>query len=78
MEQLWSATLIRRPWLEIIYLLIPLGLILLVFAIWAFFWAVKNDQFEDLEKQAHQILFEEDEEYTYPPEHKDQQSSGSK
>ncbi|MCE8005399.1 cbb3-type cytochrome oxidase assembly protein CcoS, partial [Billgrantia ethanolica] len=30
-------------------------------AVWAFFWAVKNDQFEDLEGPAHRILFDEDE-----------------
>lgn len=28
-------------------------------ALWAFVWSVKNEQFEDLEKEAHSILFEE-------------------
>ena len=31
------------------------------------FWAVKNDQFEDLEGPAHRILFDEDEN-DLPPE----------
>lgn len=47
--------------MSILYLLIPLSLILLGLAVWAFFWAVKNDQFEDLEGPAHRILFDDDE-----------------
>nr|WP_029236024.1 cbb3-type cytochrome oxidase assembly protein CcoS [Vibrio coralliilyticus] len=30
-------------------------------AIAIFLWAVKSDQFEDLERQGHNILFDEDE-----------------
>ncbi|TVM05383.1 MAG: cbb3-type cytochrome oxidase assembly protein CcoS [Halomonas sp.] len=47
--------------MTILYLLIPLSLILLGLAVWAFFWAVKHDQFDDLEGPAHRILFDEDE-----------------
>ncbi len=47
--------------MTILYLLIPLSLILLGLAVWAFFWAVKNEQFDDLEGPAHRILFDEDE-----------------
>ncbi|AMC99757.1 cbb3-type cytochrome oxidase assembly protein CcoS [Halomonas chromatireducens] len=47
--------------MTILYMLIPLSLILLGLAVWAFFWAVKNDQFEDLEGPAHRILFDDDE-----------------
>ncbi|MCL7939778.1 cbb3-type cytochrome oxidase assembly protein CcoS [Halomonas sp. ATCH28] len=46
--------------MSILYLLIPLSLILLGLAVWAFFWAVKHDQFEDLEGPAYRILFDED------------------
>jgi cbb3-type cytochrome oxidase maturation protein len=46
--------------MDIIYLLIPLALVLLVAAVAAFLWAVRNDQFEDLDREAHRILFEED------------------
>ncbi|TDB01522.1 cbb3-type cytochrome oxidase assembly protein CcoS [Halomonas marinisediminis] len=46
--------------MTILYLLIPLTLILLGLALWAFFWAVKHDQFEDLEGPAYRILFDED------------------
>ncbi|MCE8033448.1 MAG: cbb3-type cytochrome oxidase assembly protein CcoS [Halomonas sp.] len=54
--------------MTILYLLIPLSLILLGLAVWAFFWAVKNDQFEDLEGPAHRILFDEDENDLTPEE----------
>ncbi|WP_404414159.1 cbb3-type cytochrome oxidase assembly protein CcoS [Vreelandella aquamarina] len=47
--------------MTILYLLIPLSLILLGLAVWAFFWAVKHEQFDDLEGPAHRILFDEDE-----------------
>lgn len=57
--------------MSILYLLIPLSLILLSLAIWAFFWAVKNDQFEDLEGPAYRILFDEDEN-DRPREQRDQ------
>lgn len=47
--------------MTILYLLIPLSLILLSLAVWAFFWAVKHDQFDDLEGPAHRMLFDDDE-----------------
>ena len=54
--------------MTILYLLIPLSLILLGLAVWAFFWAVKNGQFDDLEGPAHRILFDEDENDLLPEE----------
>lgn len=47
--------------MNILFLLIPLSLVLLSLAIWAFFWAVRNNQFEDLEGPAYSILFDDDE-----------------
>ena len=41
-------------------LLIPLSLVLLVAAIWAFAWAVKRGQFEDLDTPALDILSDDD------------------
>lgn len=46
--------------MTIIYVLIPLGLVLLAIAIWAFFWAVGNGQFDDLETPAWRILMDDD------------------
>ncbi|MGJ7456481.1 cbb3-type cytochrome oxidase assembly protein CcoS [Halomonas sp. MA07-2] len=61
--------------MSILYLLIPLSLILLGLAVWAFFWAVKNDQFEDLEGPAHRILFDEDENDLPPDERQRRQEA---
>jgi len=49
-----------------IFLLVPLALMLLGIAIWAFVWAVRNDQFEDLDTEASRILFD-DEPPSAPP-----------
>ena len=46
--------------MDAIYLLIPIALILVAIGIAIFFWAVKSDQFEDLEGPAHSILFDDD------------------
>lgn len=46
--------------MSIIYVLIPIAILLTTVAIYLFFWAVKTDQFEDLEKQGLSILFDED------------------
>ena len=46
--------------MKIIYILIPLSLVLLALAVWAFFWAVKNDQFDDLDTPALDILDDDD------------------
>ena len=46
--------------MEIIYLLIPITLILAAIIVWVFMWAVKTDQFEDLEGPAHRIIMEDD------------------
>ncbi|MCE8016385.1 cbb3-type cytochrome oxidase assembly protein CcoS [Halomonas sp. MCCC 1A17488] len=62
--------------MTILYLLIPLSLILLGLAVWAFFWAVKNDQFEDLEGPAHRILFDEDENDLTPEERERRRQAG--
>jgi cbb3-type cytochrome oxidase maturation protein len=63
--------------MSILYLLIPLSLILLGLAVWAFFWAVKNDQFEDLEGPAHRILFDEDENDLPPEERRRRREAAS-
>ncbi len=46
--------------MEIIYILIPLGLILLALAVAAFFWAVRSGQFDDLESPAWRIVLDDD------------------
>lgn len=47
--------------MEILYVLIPLSIILVGVAIRIFIWAVRNEQFDDLEGPAHSILYDDDE-----------------
>lgn len=42
------------------FLIIPVILVFLVIALVIFFWSVKNDQFEDLDRQGSNILFDDD------------------
>lgn len=60
--------------MEILYILIPLSLILLGIAIRVLIWAVRNDQFDDLEGPAHSILFDDDEN-RIPPEARQRDNS---
>lgn len=46
--------------MEVLFMLIPLGILLLAVAIWAFIWAVKSGQFDDMEGPAHRILMDDD------------------
>ena len=50
--------------MSIIYILIPIAIILTALGIYFFFWAVKTEQFDDLEKQGLSILFDETEHKT--------------
>lgn len=46
--------------MNILYLLIPLALLLLGAAVWAFFWAVGSGQFDDLDTPAMRIVMDDD------------------
>jgi len=46
--------------MRILLLMIPISLVLLGIAIWAFVWAVRRGQFDDLDTPALDILVEED------------------
>jgi len=46
--------------LTILYLLIPLGLLLLGLGIAAFFWATKSGQFDDLDSPAWSVVMDDD------------------
>jgi cbb3-type cytochrome oxidase maturation protein len=53
--------------MEALYLLIPLALILVGVIIWVFLWAVKSDQFDDLEGPAHRIIMDDDDKVKEKP-----------
>lgn len=55
--------------MEVIYLLVPLSLLFLVVAIAGFLWAVRSEQFDDLDGPAHRIILD-DREREHAP-HKD-------
>ena len=42
-----------------LYLLIPIAIIFMIIAAVIFIWAVKNEQFEDLDREGARILFDE-------------------
>jgi cbb3-type cytochrome oxidase maturation protein len=42
--------------MNIVFVLIPLGIVLVAFAIWALFWAVGDGQFDDLESPGWSVL----------------------
>jgi cbb3-type cytochrome oxidase maturation protein len=48
--------------------LIPLGILVLAVSLWAFFWAVRNGQFDDLDTPAVRILLDDDRAPPAPPE----------
>ncbi len=48
--------------MSILYLLIPLGLLLLAIAVGAFFWATRAGQFDDLESPAWRVVMDDDRE----------------
>ena len=46
--------------MSILYVLIPLALLVLGIAVWAFFWAVGSGQFDDLDTPAMRIVLDDD------------------
>ncbi|QIR14567.1 cbb3-type cytochrome oxidase assembly protein CcoS [Shewanella aestuarii] len=45
--------------MSIIYVLIPIAMIFVLIAVAVFFWAVKSEQFDDLDRQSVSILFDD-------------------
>lgn len=54
--------------MSILYILIPLGLVLVAIGVWAFFWAVGAGQFDDLETPGWSVLVDEHAGRDHPPE----------
>ncbi|MGF1529060.1 MAG: cbb3-type cytochrome oxidase assembly protein CcoS [Candidatus Competibacterales bacterium] len=46
--------------MSILFLLIPIALVLLAVALMGFIWAVRTQQFDDLQGPAHRILMDDD------------------
>jgi cbb3-type cytochrome oxidase maturation protein len=58
--------------MSILYLMIPMGILIVIGAVWAFFWAVNSGQFDDLDSPAWRILLDDD---TKPPQRGDKAGS---
>mgnify|MGYP001813324495 FL=1 len=54
--------------MSILYVLIPLALVVLGVAVWAFFWAVGSGQFDDLDTPAMRIILDDDTKPAEDPE----------
>jgi cbb3-type cytochrome oxidase maturation protein len=52
--------------MSIVYLLIPLGLVLVGIGLWAFFWAVGSGQFDDLDSPGWSVLSDDETPKTEP------------
>ncbi len=63
--------------MSIIYVLIPIAILLTALGIYLFFWAVKTEQFDDLEKQGMSILFDDDKQAASANEKVEQQEDNS-
>ncbi|WP_290654525.1 cbb3-type cytochrome oxidase assembly protein CcoS [Idiomarina sp.] len=51
--------------MSVIYALIPVAILFVILAVVIFFWAVKSNQFEDIERdEGMRILLDDDEEQT--------------
>ena len=53
--------------MNILMFLIPVSMLFLGLAVWAFIWAVKRGQFEDLDTSALDILREDEHDRPYSP-----------
>ncbi len=45
--------------MEILFVLIPVSVIIVFVSLWAFVWSVHNNQYDDMDKEAHRILFDD-------------------
>jgi len=57
--------------MSMLYVLIPLAVVLLAFAVWALIWAIRTGQFDDLESHAWSVVLDDDQK---PPGDPDDES----
>ncbi len=78
----WPTTRTGLPWgsvakeafakvetMNIIFVLIPIAILFVIIAGVVFFWAIRSEQFEDLDRQGSNILFDEDQPAQKPTKH---------
>ncbi len=62
--------------MESLYILIPIALIFCLLAIKLLLWAIDSGQYDDLDKEAHSILFDRDEPSTRAADTNDKPDKG--
>ena len=60
--------------MSMLYVLIPLAVILLAFAVWALVWAIRTGQFDDLESHAWSVVLDDDQKPPGDPAEGDEKS----
>ena len=58
--------------MTVLYIVLPIALILAAAGVWAFIWAVRNGQLDDLETPALRMLLDDDPPAAGPDEHTDE------
>lgn len=61
--------------MNIIFVLIPIAILFVVIAGAVFFWAIRSEQFEDLDRQGYNILFDEEQRPLPPSEQQAEQEN---
>jgi cbb3-type cytochrome oxidase maturation protein len=51
---------VREVVMGVLYLFVPISMVIAGILVWAAFWAIRNNQYEDLEGPAHRILLDDD------------------
>jgi cbb3-type cytochrome oxidase maturation protein len=46
--------------MDVIFFLIPVSAVFVIAMVWAFLWAVRTGQFDDLERRGRDLLFDDD------------------
>ena len=69
--------------MESLYFLVPCALIFIAIAVKVLFWAINNGQYDNLDTEAHRILFDDEKKKTstssvVPDEERSQQSAQQK
>lgn len=57
--------------MESLYFLVPCALIFIALAVKALFWAINNGQYDNLDTEAHRILFDSEQHKKNPDAHID-------
>ena len=64
--------------MSMLYVLIPLAVMLLAFAVWALVWAIRTGQFDDLESHGWSVVLDDDQKPPGDPEEENSEQEEGK